>query len=60
MAQLRFNKEGFLVPQRVSYDIKHNEKYIELIDKYIRDECDFRVKYNDKGEPRFIKKKEIG
>lgn len=57
MAQLRFNKRGFLVPRGISYDAEHNERYRELIDKYIRDECNFRVKYNDKGDSRFIRRK---
>jgi len=56
MAQLKFNKEGKLIPQKISYDVKHNERDKEFIDEYVKDECNFEIKYNNKGDFKFIKK----
>lgn len=58
MTQLKFDKKGFLIPQRINYDIKHNERDKELINKYIENECNFKTEYNNKGEPKFVEKNE--
>lgn len=57
MTQLKFDKKGFLIPQKINYDVKHNEKDKELIDKYIKKKTNFRIDYDHKGNPIFKEKK---
>ena len=52
MAQLKFDKKGFLIPQKINYDVKHSERDKEFIDN----ECNFEIKYNKKGDFKFIEK----
>ena len=59
MSQLRFNKNGLFIPQKTKYLIKHNELDKEFIEKYINDECNFKVSYDNEANPIFIKKKEV-
>lgn len=33
MTQLKFDKKGFLIPQKINYDVKHDERNKEIIDK---------------------------
>lgn len=56
MSQLRFNKEGVLIPQKIRYDIKLDERDKELIDEFIKDECNFKIKHNSEGDPEFNEK----
>ena len=56
MAQLKFNKKGLLIPQKINYKVKHNERDKEFIDKYIESECNFKIKYDKKGDFKFIEK----
>lgn len=38
MAQLKFNKKGVLIPQKISYDVKHDERDKEFIDRFVKKE----------------------
>ena len=52
MTQLKFDKKGILIPQKINYDVKHDERDKEFIDN----ECNFEIKYNKKGDFKFIEK----
>lgn len=56
MSQLKFDKNGLFIPQKAKYIIKHNELDEEFIEKYINNECNFKVSYDNKADPVFIKK----
>lgn len=59
MVQLKFDKEGVFIPQKINYDVKHNEKDEELIEKYIKNNCNFKIDYDNDANPIFIKKIKI-
>jgi len=59
MTQLRFDEEGVLIPQKINYDIKHNERDREFIDEYIKKKTDFRIDYDHEGDPIFKEKNKI-
>ncbi|MBA7516655.1 hypothetical protein ES705_08703 [subsurface metagenome] len=40
MGQLKFDKKGVFIPQRIKFSIKHNELDEEMIDNYVKKECD--------------------
>ncbi|HUS48633.1 MAG TPA: hypothetical protein VMZ91_00570 [Candidatus Paceibacterota bacterium] len=42
MTQLKFDKKGSLIPQKIRYDIKHDERDKEFIDKHMKDESKFQ------------------
>lgn len=44
MTQLKFDEKGCLIPQKISYDVKHNERDKEFIDMYLK-----RKEKNNKG-----------
>jgi len=50
MTQLKFDEKGALIPQKISYAIKHSELDEETIEKYIKNECNFEVKYDNEGD----------
>ncbi len=56
MAQLKFNKKGILIPQKISYDVKHNERDKELIDRHLKRKTDFQIDYDNEGNAIFVKK----
>ena len=56
MAQLRFDKNGVLIPQKIRYDVKHDERDKEIIDGFIKDKCNFKIKHNSEGDPEFNEK----
>lgn len=56
MAQLKFNKKGVLIPQKITYDIKHDERDKELIDRYLKKKTDFQTDYDNEGNAIFVKK----
>ena len=57
MGQVKFSKNGVFIPQRVNYKLKRDEEKEEMIDKYINNECNFQIEYDNEGEPK-VKKKE--
>ncbi len=57
MTQLKFDAiTGELLPQKISYDVKHEEETEEMFEKYIKSECNFKVDYDNEANPIFIKK----
>ncbi len=38
MTQLKFNKKGVLIPQKITYDVKHDERDKEVIDRFVKKE----------------------
>lgn len=48
--------DGSLIPQKINYDIKHNERDKEFIDEYMKNKCNFEIKYNNKGDFKIIEK----
>ena len=58
MSHLKFDKNGLLKPQKINFIIKHNESDEEFIDKYFESECNFRVDYDNEGNPIFKKEKQ--
>lgn len=56
MTQLKFDKKGFLIPQKIRYDVKHKERDKEFIDKFIKKKTNFRIDYDHKGNPIFKEK----
>ena len=32
MKKIKFDKKGFLIPQKINYDVEHDEETIELIE----------------------------
>lgn len=56
MTQLRFNEEGILIPQKINYDVKHDERDKEFIDEYLKERSDFLIDYDNKGNAIFVKK----
>ena len=56
MAQLKFNKKGVLIPQKISYDVKHDERDKELIDIYLKEKIDFQIDHDNEGNAIFVKK----
>ncbi len=56
MTQLKFNKKGLLIPQKISYKVKHNERDKEFIDKYLNGKTNFQINYDNKGNATFVKK----
>lgn len=55
---LKFDKKGRLISQKVRFVVKHDELDEEFIDKYIKNECDFGIEYNKRGEPQIIRRDE--
>ncbi len=49
MDQLKFDEK--------TYTVKHDETDEESIDIYIKNECNFKIEYNNEGKTRFIKRK---
>jgi len=57
MRQLKSNAiTGKLLPQKVNYSIKHEEEIEEMIDKYIKNDCNLKVNYDNEANPIFVKK----
>ena len=56
MTQLKFDKKGIFIPQKIKYDIKHNERDKELIDKYLKKKTNFQTDYDNEGNAIFVKK----
>ncbi len=60
MDQLKFSEEtGELLPQKVTYTVKHDEADEESIDIYIKNECNFKIEYDNEGELLFKQKTKI-
>lgn len=57
MTQLKFDKKGVLIPQKIKFDVKHNERDKEFIDKYLKRKTDFQIDDDNKGNAIFVKKK---
>lgn len=53
---MKFDKNGNLIPQKIKFDIKHDELDEDVFDKYITDECNFKIKYDKKENATFVKK----
>ena len=60
MNQLKFDENGAFIPQRVNYNIKHEEEIEEMLENYLNNECNFQIKYDNKSNPIFIKKEKGG
>lgn len=60
MTQLKFDKKGILIPQKIKYNVKHNERDKEFIDKYIKKKTNFQIDYDHKGNPIFKEKNTKG
>ena len=58
MTQLKFDGNGGFIPQRVNYKLTKDEEKEEMIDKYVNNECNFQIEYDNKSNPIFIKKEE--
>jgi len=56
MTQLKFDKKGCLIPQKIRYDVKHHERDEAFIDKYIKKKANFQIDYDHKGNPIFKEK----
>jgi len=57
MAQSKFDAStGELLPQKVICNVKHEEETEEMIDKYVNNECNFQIEYDNESNPIFIKK----
>lgn len=56
MTQLKFNKKGCLIPQKIRYDVKHNERDKAFIDRYLKKKTNFQIDYNNEGNATFVKK----
>jgi len=56
VSQLKFDESGTFIPQIVKLNVKRNELDEEMIEKYIKNDCNFQIEYNKRGEPQFIKK----
>lgn len=59
MDQIKFDEKGYLIPQKVNYTIKRNEMDEVSIDIYIKNECNFKIEYNNEGELLFKQKTKI-
>lgn len=57
---MNFDKNGKLLPQKVNYTINHSEPDEEMIEKYINKKCEFRIEFDNKGDPIFKKKGKEG
>ena len=54
--KMKFDKKTRkLLPQKIKYAIKHDEVDEEIINKYIENECNFRIEYENES-PKFTKK----
>lgn len=56
MPNLKFDENGSLISQKVNYTIKHDETDEELVDNYIKNECNFKIEYNKEGKTEFTEK----
>lgn len=57
MTQLKFDAiTGELLPQKISYDVIHEEETEEMFEKYIKKKTNFQIDYNDEGNATFVKK----
>ena len=57
MTKLKFDKRGFLLPQKIEYKVRHDEQTEEFIDKYIENDCNFQIEFDKKGDCKFEKRK---
>lgn len=56
MVQLKFDRNGVFIPQRINYKLKKDEEKEEMIEKYIKRKTNFQVDYDNEGNPTFNKK----
>lgn len=52
---MKFSENGFLITQKVSYSIKHDEMDEELIDKCLQKKTNFQIDYDHEGNAIFLK-----
>jgi len=60
MSQLKFDKNGVFIPQKIKFKIKRSELDEEFIEKYIENNCNFKIKYDNEANPIFVKKNRKG
>lgn len=58
MTQLKFDKDGVFIPQKINYKPKRDEETEEMLEKYIKKRTDFQIDYDRKGNAIFIEKEE--
>lgn len=56
MSQLKFDRNGAFIPQRINFKIKKDERTEEMLEKYIKKKINFQIDYDGKGNAIFIKK----
>jgi len=55
--QLKFDAiTGVLLPQKISYNVQHEEEIEEMLEKYIKKKTNYQINYDQKGNAIFIKK----
>lgn len=54
---MKFDKNGFLIPQKINYKPKKDEETEEMMEKYIKKKIDFQIDYDNEGNAIFLKKK---
>lgn len=59
MGQLKFDRNGVFIPQKMKFIIKHDILDEEMINEYVNNECNLQIEYNKRGAPYFIKKKKL-
>lgn len=57
MGQIKFDKNGFFIPQIVKLNIKRNELDEGMFEEYIKKKTEFQINYDHKGNPIFKEKK---
>jgi len=45
-----------LLPQKISYNVQHEEEIEEMLEKYIKKKTNYQINYDQKGNAIFIKK----
>lgn len=56
MSQLKFDKNGVFIPQKISYKLKKDERTEEMLEEYIKKKANYQINYDHKGNAIFVKK----